>query len=178
MGRLTPQKKLNMIVEAIKLLFENNIKVNTLFVGKGEMKEELEILINRYGLKDYFKFYGPCYEEEVLSRLIGSADICVSPGNVGLTAMTALGYGTPVISHDDFNHQMPEYEAIEPSINGDLFKRGSTKDLADKIGKWLSTMRHIPREDIQKKCYNIIDTKYNPKNQATLINGIVLKNDC
>ena len=176
-GRLTPQKKLNMIVEAIKLLFEKDVKVNTLFVGKGNAKEELEILINQYELQEYFNFYGPCYEEEKLSRLIGSADICVSPGNVGLTAMTALGYGTPVISHDDFNHQMPEYEAIKPNINGDLFKRGSIKDLAEKIGNWLSTTRNIPREDIQKKCYDIIDTKYNPKNQATLINRVI-KNIC
>ena len=177
-GRLTPQKKLNMIVEAIKLLFANNIKVNTLFVGKGDAKEELEFLISQYGLQDYFRFYGPCYDEEKLSHLIGSADICVSPGNVGLTAMTALGYGTPVISHDDFNHQMPEFEAIEPDFNGDLFKRGSIEDLANKIGKWLSIMRDFPREDIQKRCYKVIDTKYNPKNQATLINTILLKNGC
>lgn len=177
-GRLTPQKKLYMIVEAIKLLFENNIKVNTLFVGKGEAKTELENLVLRYGLQDYFNFYGPCFEEEQLSRLIGSADICVSPGNVGLTAMTALGYGTPVISHDDFNHQMPEYQAIKPNINGDLFRRGSIKDLANKISKWLSTKGMSPREEIQKKCFEVIDTKYNPKNQATLINEIILKNEC
>ncbi len=177
-GRLTPQKKLDMIVKATKLLFENNIKVNTLFVGKGDAKEELENLVNQYGLQDYFNFYGPCFEEEKLSRLIGSADICVSPGNVGLTAMTALGYGTPVISHDDFNHQMPEYEAIEPNVNGDLFQRGSIKDLADKIGEWLSTKGDIPREDIQKKCYKVIDTKYNPKNQATIINRVISKNEC
>lgn len=174
-GRLTPQKKLNMIVEAIKLLYENNIKVNTLFVGKGDAKDELVNLVNHYGLQHYFNFYGPCFEEEKLSRLIGSADICVSPGNVGLTAMTALGYGTPVISHDDFNHQMPEYQAIEPNINGDLFQRGSIKDLAEKISNWLSTKGELPREDIQKKCYEVIDTKYNPKNQATLINRIILE---
>ena len=167
-----------MIVEAVKLLFANNTKVNTLFVGKGVAKEELENLVNQYGLQDYFNFYGPCFDEEKLSRLIGSADICVSPGNVGLTAMTALGYGTPVISHDDFNHQMPEYQSIEPNINGDLFQRGSIKDLAEKISKWLSTKRDLPREDIQKKCYEVIDTKYNPKNQATLINQIILKNEC
>ncbi len=176
-GRLTTQKKLNMIVEAIKSLSENNIRVNTLFVGKGDAQKELEVLIKKNNLQDNFKFYGPCYDEEKLSSLIGSADICVSPGEIGLTAMTALGYGTPVISHDDFNNQMPEYESIKPKYNGDLFKRGSTKDLADKICEWLSSTQDMPREEIQRRCYDVIDNKYNPKNQATIINRIILNND-
>ena len=40
------------------------------------------------------------------------SDLTVSPGNIGLTAIHSLSYGTPVCSHSNFNNQMPESEAI------------------------------------------------------------------
>ncbi|MEB8330283.1 glycosyltransferase [Flavobacteriaceae bacterium KMM 6897] len=172
-GRLTMQKKLDMIVEASKLLNEEGFKINTLFVGDGEGKEDLISLVNLHGLGDYFNFYGACYNESVISKLIGSADICVSPGEVGLTAITSLGYGTPVISHGNFNYQMPEYESIEPGINGDFFIHDSKEDLAYKIKLWINGAKQKSREQIRKNCFEIIDSKYNPKNQASLINEII-----
>ena len=42
----------------------------------------------------------------------------VSPGNVGLTAIHSLSYGTPVLTHNNFNNQMPEVESIQPGFNG------------------------------------------------------------
>lgn len=176
-GRLTNQKKLDMIVDAVHLLAQQGIKMNTLFVGKGDIQQELEILISNYQLNEYFNFYGPCYEEEKLSHLIGSADVCVSPGEVGLTAMTALGYGTPVISHSSFNHQMPEYESIIPEYNGDLFLHASIESLTEKVKTWLIQSKDIPRHTIQERCFEVIDKKYNPSNQAEIINRILLKDD-
>jgi glycosyltransferase involved in cell wall biosynthesis len=172
-GRLTPQKQLEMLVEAVKICFNNSLQFNTLFVGKGESKDTLEALTKKYKLENYVNFYGPCYDEKELSKLIGSADLCVSPGEVGLTAMTSLGYGTPVLSHDDFNNQMPEYEAIMPGINGELFERGNIEDLACKIESWLKYASNVTRKDIQNNCFLIIDDKYNPKNQVTIIDRVI-----
>ena len=172
-GRLTPQKKLNMIIKAVEILKNNhNLHFNVLFVGKGPSEMTLKNEALQLNLSDNIHFYGACYDEERLSQLIGSADICVSPGEVGLTAMTALGYGTPVISHDDFNNQMPEYEAIVPGLNGDLFKYDSVEDLAEKIKNWFLIVREFKRIDIQKRCFQIIDQKYNPINQANIIKSI------
>ncbi len=172
-GRLTNQKKLDMIVEAVQILAVQDFKLNTLFIGEGQIVNDLNQLINKYTLEDYFHFYGACYEESQLAELIGVSDICVSPGEVGLTAITALTYGTPVISHDDFNFQMPEYEVIIPGVNGDLFKRGSINDLAEKIKNWLLKNKTASRDKIRAYCYQNIDTKYNPKNQAQIINEII-----
>ncbi len=174
-GRLTKQKKLDMIVEASRKLINENFLINTLFIGDGGARKDLESLVATYELEAYFNFYGACYDETILAQLIGASDICVSPGEVGLTAMTALGYGTPVISHDDFNHQMPEYEAIIPGFNGEPFKHGSIDSLAQTIKKWIIDNKNKPREKIRENCFHIIDTKYNPKNQVSIINDIIAK---
>lgn len=174
-GRLTKQKKLDMIVHASQVLKTKGLPVNTIIIGKGPIQEELSTLINENGLKNNFLFYGPCYEEEKLARLLAKADICVSPGEVGLTAITSLGYGTPVITHDDFNNQMPEYEAIEPGYNGDLFKVGSVEDLANTIENWIKKYPRSAKQKISKQCFEVIDEKYNPINQAKLIASAIIK---
>lgn len=68
-------------------------------------------------------FYGSVYDEQAISDLLTDVDICVAPGDVGLTCMHSLVYGTPVIIHDNPDFQMPEYEAINPWQNG-LFSNG------------------------------------------------------
>lgn len=65
-------------------------------------------------------FYGSCYDEQTNAELIYNADMCVAPGNVGLTAIHAMTFGCPVITHSDFKWQMPEFEAIHPGKTGDF----------------------------------------------------------
>ena len=61
------------------------------------------------------------YDENEIGDLIYNADLCVSPGNVGLTAIHTLTYGTPVLSHANFPNQMPEFEAIDKDFTSFLF---------------------------------------------------------
>ena len=174
-GRLKAQKKLELLVEASKKLAKENFKINILFVGEGEATPILKKMVEASKIKSYFHFYGSCYDDSKLAHLIGASDICVSPGEVGLTAITSLSYGTPVISHDNFNFQGPEYESIIPKINGDLFIMDSVESLSEKIKQWVEVHKGISRNEIRKNCYKIIDEKYNPVNQANLINGILQK---
>ena len=174
-GRLKTHKKLELLVEASKKLAQENFHINTLLIGEGEASSMLEKLIVAAELDPYFCFYGSCYDNLELAQLIGASDICVSPGEVGLTAITSLSYGTPVISHDDFNHQMPEFEAIISEINGDLFIRNSADSLSEKIKEWITNHKEVSKTVIRENCYKIIDEKYNPINQASLISGIITK---
>ncbi len=174
-GRLTFYKQLDLILKATKNLHAKGSKVNVLFIGDGEANESLKKLTKEYNLNNFVNFFGAVYDETELCRLVSASDLCVSPGEVGLTAITSLGYGTPVLSHDNFNHQMPEYEAILPKINGDLFKKDSIDDLTNKIESWFTLSNNLTREKIRANCYKIIDEKYNPKNQARLINNCIRK---
>ena len=100
--------------------------------------------------------------------MIYNADLCVSPGNVGLTAMHSLAYGTPVITHNDFGHQMPEFEAIHEGINGTFFKEGNVESLAESIVQW-SEEKKEKRDEVRHACYEEIDTQWTPDFQINTI---------
>lgn len=173
-GRLTYVKKLDQILQAAHILHQEDFKVNVLYVGDGEARKDLESLAQELNLTNYCHFYGACFKVEELELLFSISSLCLSPGEVGLTAMSALGNGIPVISHDDFNYQMPEYEAIESGINGMLFKRNSISDLALKTKQWLIQNRDTSEEVMRSNCTKIIREKYNAEYQAELINTILL----
>lgn len=171
-GRLTPQKKLGMMVEAAKLLKNKGRQCNILFVGSGPEDVELLKLAKQLKLDDSLCLYGGCYKEEQIALLIMASDICVAPGEIGLTCIHSLVYGTPAITHDDPDFQMPEYEAITSGYNGAFFKKDHVEDLASTIEQWLMENKDI--RTIENRCYDIIDRYYNPHYQIKVINSAVL----
>lgn len=170
-GRLTKVKKLHQILEAIAKLKDKGINFNVTFVGDGVEKNNLIEISDRLALKSNVWFYGACYDEMKLSTLIYNADLCVSPGNVGLTAMHAMTFGTPVISHDNFPMQMPEFEAIEEGKTGAFFKEDDVESLVAAVESWVN--HGYNREDVRKACYSVIDTKYNPHKQVELLKSVI-----
>lgn len=161
-GRLAFVKKLDLLISAAAKLRDSNFNINITFIGDGEAAQALKELSAKYNLGNIW-FYGGCYDQTVLSEMIYNADLCVSPGNVGLTAMHCLMFGCPVITHDNFAMQMPEFEAIEHGISGNFFEYGNVDSLAASIKTRLTN--NLSREEIRKKCYEVMDGKYNPQSQ-------------
>ena len=140
-GRLTKEKELNLLVELLVHFHAETKPVNLLLVGDGQEKEPLESSIPD-DLREHVCFYGACYEEEEIATLIHASEVCVSPGNIGLTAIHSLTYGTPVVTHGTKQWQGPEFEAIEEGTNGSLFQKGDFHSLKRSVEKWLSLI-HI-----------------------------------
>lgn len=163
-GRLTKVKRLEMLMEAVAKMPD----VNLTLIGDGEEARNLRDLASRLGITDRVWLYGPCYDEAVNANLIYNADLCVAPGNVGLTAMHSMVFGTPVISHDDLPWQMPEFEAIRPGETGAFFKRDSVDSLAEAIRGWLAGPGK-DREKVRQACFSEIDTKWNPYRQMDIL---------
>ena len=168
-GRLTKVKKLDQLIKACEKLLKKEIFVNLVFVGSGIEEERLKE--NAKSINDNVWFYGACYEEEKIAELIYNSTVCISPGNVGLTAMHSLVYGTPVITHSDFTRQMPEFEAIEYGISGLFFIKDNEIDLENKIVDWLGIS--ASRQNIRDNCFKIIDKKYNPNFQLNVIKKVI-----
>ncbi|MDY6927556.1 MAG: glycosyltransferase [Pseudomonadota bacterium] len=164
-GRLTKHKKLHQILQAMKLLQNKGCFVNCLFIGDGVEIKNLKDLVRTLELTDYVNFYGSCHDERVLAALICNSDVCVAPGEIGLTAMHSLAYGKPAITHNNDKKQMPEYEAIREGVSGYLFVENDIHSLAIKI----ETSIKGDQSFYKKNCINIIESYYTPKKQLTKI---------
>ena len=167
-GRLTKVKHLDMILLAMQKLKQNGKLYNLTLIGGGEQIETLQTMSKALGLEDNVWFYGPCYDEFQLGQLIYNADLCVSPGNVGLTAIHVMVFGTPVVTHNDFPWQMPEFEAIKDGATGAFFERDNVDSLAEAIEHWLGANADR-RMEVRKACFLEIDTQWTPQFQLEVL---------
>jgi glycosyltransferase involved in cell wall biosynthesis len=171
-GRLTKVKKLQMLIETLARLRREQHPFNLLIVGDGPERQPLEALAASVDGKDWIRFHGATHDEAQIARLLASSDLVVSPGNVGLTGIHALVYGTPVITHGSFAYQGPEFEAITPGKNGLFFKADDPEDLGRKILEWFAQPSY-DRAQIRANCYEVVDQHYNPAFQVQVINQAV-----
>lgn len=173
-GRLTPVKKLDQALRAVAILKAQGKDYNMTFVGDGNMKTQLQQLAHELVVEDRIWFYGACYDERKIAELLYNADLCVSPGNVGLSAMHAMTFGCPVLSNDNFTTQMPEFEAIEDGTTGTFFKENDIESIAEAIERWFSIGNN--RQTVREACYHVIDTKYNPHVQLETLKRVIYNN--
>jgi len=167
-GRLTPVKRLDLLLQAVSLCRENGLDLNLTLIGDGEQEAALRRQAAELGVEKRVWFHGACYDEAVNARLISEADLCVSPGNVGLTAIHCMTYGTPVITHDDFAHQMPEFEAIREGLTGTFFQAGNARSLANAIRRWL-LIHADQRTKVRWDCYEEIAARWTPQHQIEVL---------
>ncbi len=172
-GRLTQGKRLDLLLEAIEQMRNRGHNINLTFIGDGQDRESLERKVAEKNLSSQVWFYGPCYDEYRNAEMIYNADLCVSPGFIGLTAIHALMFGCPSITHNDFNHQAPEFEAIQEGKTGAFFSKGDSTSLMNTIEKWFSDHEDA-REQVREDCYHEIDEKWNPHNQIRIIKKILI----
>jgi glycosyltransferase involved in cell wall biosynthesis len=166
-ARVTQRCRFDLLVHAAALLKGNAQDVFVLIVGDGPEMETLSALATSLGVAH--KFWGACYDENVIAKLYKLADLTVSPGKVGLTAMHSMAYGTPVISHDNLDNQMPECEAIVPGVTGDFFAENSSVDLARVILRWFDAHPVKP----ERECIERIEREFTPTFQRRVIEGVL-----
>lgn len=166
-GRLNLRKKIDMMFYAVQALKQVGKFFNVVLIGDGTDKDKLVKISYDCGIQDNVWFYGACYDEKVNAELLYNADLCVVPGDIGLTAIHSLTFGVPVITHNDFRFQGPEFEAIKPGVTGDFFQSGSVDSLIDSIQKWFES-NSKNRDMVRKECFNEIDTNWNPRNQIDI----------
>ena len=167
-GRLTPQKKIDMLINAVKKINEK-FDVNLLIVGAGPSLKSLKLLAENLINQKKCIFFGECMDEKILSKLIYNSDLTVSPGNVGLTAIHSLSYGPPVCTHSNFSNQMPEAECIREGDNGFFFHENDINSLEKKIYDWLRNGKRFNRDEVR----NVIDKYYNENYQIKIITKVV-----
>lgn len=170
-GRITGKKGLDLIFRAQLELERMGLSVNVLVIGDGPDRAKLEEFITISSLLDNVKFIGACYDEDIIGPLLMMSDICVAPGEVGLTCIHSMTYGTPVITHDNPNLQGPEWEAIVPGTTGALFHKGDLNSLVSTIFDWVKAARF--RSDVASDCIRAVEKCYTPEYQLEVMNRAV-----
>ena len=173
-GRIYKRKKLEMLVDASRLLDARGVHYNFIVVGDGKDKGWLMSLCRQNGVENNFWFYGACYDEGTNAELLFNADLCVVPGDIGLTSIHSMMFGTPCITHDDFPYQGPEFEAIVEGKTGSFFKAGDVESLVNSITYWMEEKKG-KRDEVRQACYQEIDTNWTPQVQINVLKGIFSK---
>lgn len=171
-GRIQKVKKIGLIVDLVGELKKRGRSVNCILIGD-EQDESIRRLVAQKKLDSNFWFYGPTYNEREISVLIYNADVCLSPGNVGLTVIHSLTYGCPVITHNEPSLQMPEYAAIKRGVTGDFFLYNSFEDMLTVVSRWIDLVRR-DKESIRHQCHNEVHARWNAKKQIEIMAQAVL----
>lgn len=171
-GRIQAIKKLDQLINSLELLEEKGKKYNLIIVGEEVDGYNLSELILTSKIGNRIWLYGPCYNEEKIGELLYNAEICISPGNVGLTAIHSLSYGTSIITHDNFSNQMPEFEAIINNRTGLFFIENDVEDLSNKIDSWYNYLTNN-KTNVRLDAFKSIDNNYNPNYQIQLLKSLI-----
>jgi 1,2-diacylglycerol 3-alpha-glucosyltransferase len=157
-GRQTYEKRFDLLLEATRQMACDGHRVNVLLVGEGPERPRLTRQAEEHGLS--VVFWGPCYDEATLARLICAAEVTTVPGSIGLAAIHSLVYGVPVVTHNNARAQKPEWEAIVPGLNGTLYEESDVADLVKALSHWLQP--DLDRDSVRHRCYAVVDRYYNP----------------
>lgn len=172
LGRIQKVKRIDELLEAMVVLRGLGHMYNLVIVGKEVEETDIYQKVKDLQLEKQVWFYGPSYDEATNGQLFYSADVCVSPGNIGLTAIHALMYGCPVITHNNFVRQMPEFEAICDGSTGKFFKENDIEDLSKVIHSFYSQIKDH-KQAVREECYKVIDRKYNPYAQIKVMKAAI-----
>ena len=94
---------------------KKNDLLSVVIVGEGNEKARLQRKYSKLIKRGLVHFAGDIYDESKLCKYFKNAHLFVSPGNIGLTAIHSLSYGTPVVSHNNFICIQPNVKYNTPS---------------------------------------------------------------
>ena len=169
-ARLTLSCRFELLIDAAAILERSGCPIDIILIGDGPERAQLEALADAREVN--VLFFGACYDETVLGPLIYGADMTVSPGKVGLTAIQSMTYGVPVITHCNVARQMPEHEAIIPDVTGAYFDEGGALSLSKVMREWVN--KQSERIQIRLACYKQIDEHFNPAIQLQLLKDVIM----
>lgn len=146
-GRLEPEKRVDLLVEAFAQHAARQATTRLVLVGAGESEAALRHRVHQLGLDDRVVFTGWVNEVEVLRRIYDKAFCSTSPGFAGLGLTQSVGFGVPQVVADDQVHS-PEIELA--AVPGAVlwFSGSSAGSLAGRLDQSYADRQTVPRPDL------------------------------
>lgn len=140
-GRITGEKQIDVLLNAIKLLPES-LDAQLEIVGGGDQFKNLQSLAESLGIAGRVKFLGYVTDQE-LRQAYTRATVFAMPSIAELQSiatMEAMASALPVVAAD----AMALPHLVHDGENGHLFRPGDAQDLADKLENVLT----LPQEEL------------------------------
>ncbi len=136
-GRLCEQKGQLLLIQAAHQLVQAGVPLELVLAGDGEMRSEIEGLIDQLGLQSQVRITGWISSEQVRFELLGARAMVLPSFAEGLPVviMEAMALRRPVIT--TFVAGIPEL--VRHGIEGWLFPAGDVAGLARAMADCLST---------------------------------------
>lgn len=137
LGRLTKQKNLNVILEALAYLKTDGTNVPLKIIGDGPERSALELLAKQLSIDDRVRFVGSVDPHNVTS-VIGNADVMAFAGSdegFGLAAAESLMLGIPVVASQTGGGVR---DVVPPTGPGRLVPANDPASMAGAIREFLN----------------------------------------
>lgn len=172
--RLSKIKKPYLLIEAANLICETRNDISFVIIGGGELFHQMQNLVIKKNLNDFFIFLGPVYEEDILANWFSIASCGIVPTCIGLSLHHYFSYGVPVITDDSIENQTSEFDIIIDRINGLVYPEGNIKVFADLIIKLCDD--EILRDDLSNNALMTIHRNSNMNRKViSFLNALDLK---
>ncbi len=133
-GRLSRQKRVHLVVQALAALHAAGRKLRLTIVGDGPERDRLELLVREQGLGQHVRFTGAMAPDAIPS-VLGNADVFVFPARnegFGLAAAEALMAGVPIVVATDGGGVL---DIARPGSGAELVPPDDPAALAEAIAR-------------------------------------------
>lgn len=158
-GRLDPEKNINILLEALHILkLKNNVdNIQCTIIGRGSEEKKLHALVKSYSLTDSVHFTGKISLADVIQSY-QNCSIYVLTSWYELESMStleAMACGCPILIADS------KHSAAKFFVEGNwyLFDPHKAQDLADKIN-FLSTNPETIKKMREKSIKNVMNFSF------------------
>jgi 1,2-diacylglycerol 3-alpha-glucosyltransferase len=167
-GRLSREKRLEVLFKAAKYLKDKNIKF--VIVGMGPAYQYYKNIVERMNIKNVI-FTG-FVEEKELPKYYAASDVFCIPSTFetqGLVAIEAIACGKPVVAAN----KLALREVVRNGINGEKFRPNDSEDCARKLKKALSKtypkiMSNISYYSLENQTDSLLNLYIDVINKKTL----------
>ena len=151
LSRISYEKNIQAIVEALPMVLEENAKVKLVIVGDGPYAEDLKALVAQLHIEDSVIFTGMIAPSDT-ALYYKAADFFISASTSetqGLTYLESLASGTPIIAHGN-----PYLDnVISDKAFGTLYYE--SRDLAGAILEAILATPDMDKKKLADKLYEI-----------------------
>jgi alpha-1,6-mannosyltransferase len=136
-GRLSPEKKPERSIEALRILLDRGINARLVYVGHGPLYSKMYKSTRDIPVT----FWGYVANRHLLAKMLASADISLAPGPLEtfcLAALESLASGTPVVASS--SSAVGEFLRVESGEAVGITAENNGVAFADAIEEMLATI--------------------------------------